>query len=88
MPEEKNHECKKGVFLNYIEDHEKKILKISKISRILTKTRILFTNIQKIITFFAVVENSSYSVYSSLREWTFMGKSKIFSYSVHSRDIQ
>ena len=46
------------------------------------------TNFQKIITFFATVENSIYIVYIILREVAIMGKNKIFRHSVHSRDIE
>ena len=46
------------------------------------------TNFQKIITFFATVENSIYSLYIPLRQVTFMRKNKIFRHSVHSRDIE
>ena len=45
-------------------------------------------NFQKIITFFATVENLIYIVYSILREVTIMGKNKIGRQSVHSREIE
>ena len=47
------------------------------------KNRQFWTHFQKIITFFAVVENSIYIVYSTLREVTFMRENKILSHLVH-----
>ena len=43
----KNHAFQKGVFLNYIEDHEEKVLKISKISRISTKNQMFLPIFKK-----------------------------------------
>ena len=45
-------------------------------------------NFQKIITFFATVENLIYIVYSILRQVSIVGKNKIFRHSVHFRDIE
>ena len=42
---------------------------------------------KKIVTFFAMVENSTYIVYNTLRGVTFMGTNKILSQSLHSRDF-
>ena len=81
LPEEKSNCNKNGVSLKDVEDDEKKFSKISKILEFWQKTE----NFQKIITFFATVENSTYIVYNPLWEATFMGKNKNYSYSLHSQ---